>query len=116
MSAKSLRRFVVEEWRGLPEKRDERPLVFVAGAIEQLITRLGLRERIDEADIQAAWRGIVGDFLAQHSQPARLVNGILHIQVMQSSVRYELDRTWRAEILRKLQSRFGKNAIKDIRL
>jgi len=116
MSLKSLRRFVVEEWRGLPEKRDERPLVAVSGAIQQLMAKLGLRERINEADIQSAWREIVGDFLAQHSQPSRLVNGILHIQVMQSSVRYELDRTWRAEILRKLQERFGKNAIKDIRL
>jgi hypothetical protein len=116
MSAKSLRKFVVEEWRGLPEKREERPLVAVSSAIQQLITRLGLRERINEADIQSAWREIVGDFLAQHSQPARLVNGVLHIQVMQSSVRYELDRTWRVEILRKLQARFGKNSIKDIRL
>jgi predicted nucleic acid-binding Zn ribbon protein len=116
MSLKSLRRFVVEEWRGLPEKRDERPLVAVAGAIQQLITRLGLRERINEADIRAEWQAIVGDFIAQHSQPSRLVNGILHIQVMQSSVRYELDRTWRAEILRKLQARFGPKAIKDIRL
>ncbi len=116
MSAKSLRKFVVEEWRGLPEKREERPLVSVSAAIQQLVTRLGLRERINEADIQNAWREIVGDFLAQHSQPSRLVSGILHIQVMQSSVRYELDRTWRAEILRKLQARFGKTAIKDIRL
>ncbi len=116
MSWKSLRRFVVEEWRGLPEKKEERPLIAVSSAIGQLVAKLGLRERIDEADIMAAWRDIVGDFIAQHSQPSRLVNGILHIQVMQSSVRYELDRTWRAEILRKLQERFGKTAIKDIRL
>jgi hypothetical protein len=116
MSAKSLRKFVVEEWRGLPEKREERPLVAVATAIQQLVTKLGLRERINEADIQGAWRDIVGDFIAQHSQPSRLVNGVLHIQVMQSSVRYELDRTWRVEILRKLQARFGKTAIKDIKL
>lgn len=116
MSWKSLRRFVVEEWRGLPEKKEERPLVAVSAAIHQLVAKLGLSERINEADIMRAWREIVGDFLAQHSQPARLVNGVLYIQVMQSSVRYELDRTWRAEILRKLQERFGRTAIKDIRL
>lgn len=116
MSSKSLRRFALEEWRGLPETREERPLVAVSAAIHQLVAKLGLRERIDEADILAAWREIVGDFLARHSQPSRLVNGVLHIQVMQSSVRYELDRTWRAEILRKLQARFGKHAIKSLRL
>jgi len=116
MISKSLRRHVIEEWRGLPEKREGRPLVAVADAVKSLITRLGLTERINEGDILAAWRDIVGDFLAQHSRPARLVNGVLHVEVLQSSVRYELDRTWRPEILKKLQARFGKAAVKDIRL
>jgi predicted nucleic acid-binding Zn ribbon protein len=116
MISKSLRRFVVEEWRGLPEKREGRPLVAVSDAIQVLVTRLGLTERINEDDILAAWREVVGDFLAQHSRPSRLVNGVLHVEVLQSSVRYELDRTWRPEILKKLQARFGKNAVKEIKL
>jgi hypothetical protein len=116
MISKSLRRHVLHEWRGLPEKSEGRPLVFVADAIQSLVGKLGLRERINEEDILAAWREIVGDFLAQHSRPARLVNGVLHIETMQSSVRYELDRTWRPEILRRLHERFGKGAVKDIRV
>lgn len=116
MSWKSLRRFVVEEWRLLPEKREERPLVEIASAIPQLVAKLGLRERIDEADILAAWRETVGDFLAEHSRPSRLVNGVLHVEVMQPSVRYELSRTWKPILLQKLQERFGKSAVKDIRL
>lgn len=116
MSMKSLRRFVIEEWRGLPEKREERSVTVVADAIHALVSRLGLRERINEADILAAWKDIVGEFLAAHSRPARLVKGVLHVEVMQPSVRYELDRTWRPEILRKLQARFGRNAVRDIRL
>ncbi len=116
MLSKSLRRHVVEEWRGLPEPREGRPLVAVSEAIQGLVSKLGLRERINEADILAAWREVVGDFLAQHSRPARLVNGVLHVEVMQSSVRYELDRTWRPVILQKLQDRFGKNAVREIRL
>lgn len=116
MSAKSLRRFALEEWRGLPEKREEKPLVAVGDAVQALVARLGLRERINEADILAAWKDIVGDFLAAHSRPARLAKGVLHVEVLQPSVRYELDRTWRPEILKKLQDRFGKKTVKDIRL
>jgi len=116
MSAKSLRRFVLQEWRGLPEKPPEKPLTQVSAAVQALVARLGLSERIDEADILAAWREIVGDFLAEHSRPSRLTKGVLHVEVMQPSVRYELDRTWRPEILRKLQERFGRNTVKDIRL
>ena len=116
MSAKSLRKFVVEEWRLLPEKTDGRPLVAVSDAIHTLVAKLGLRERIRESDILDAWRGIVGDFLAEHSRPSRLVNGVLHVEVMQPSVRYELSRTWKPIILEKLQQKFGKTAVKDVRL
>lgn len=116
MLSKSLRRHVIEEWRGLPEKDDGRPVVAIPDAVQALIKKLGLTERIDEADILAAWREIVGDFLARHSRPARLVNGVLHVEVMQSSVRYELDRTWRPVILQKLQAKFGRQAVREIKL
>jgi oligoribonuclease (3'-5' exoribonuclease) len=57
----------------------------------------------------------VGDFIAQHSQPERLVAGILHVRVIQSSVRYELDRTWKPQIIRKLRDQFGEKVIRDIK-
>jgi predicted nucleic acid-binding Zn ribbon protein len=113
---KSLRRHVIEDWRGLPEAREEDRLTLVGDSIRKLITRLGLGERISESEILGAWRGIVGDFLADHSTPTRLVDGILHVQVLQPSVRYELDRTWKPEILRKLQAQFGKKAVREIRI
>lgn len=112
---KSLRRLVLREWRGLPD--DERPdrTVTAADAVQALVSRLGLAERINEGDILAAWKEVVGEFIAQHSTPVRLVDGILHIQVLQPSVRYELDRTWRPEILKKLREQFGAKTVKDLR-
>jgi len=44
-----------------------------------------------------------------------LVAGILHVRVIQSSVRYELDRAWKPEIIRKLRERFGEKTIRDLR-
>lgn len=81
----------------------------------KLLPKLGIATRITEADILDAWSGIVGGFLAQHSQPERLVNGTLQIRVIQSSVRYELDRVWKPEIIRKLRERFGERTIRDIK-
>jgi hypothetical protein len=40
---------------------------------------------------------------------------VLSIQVLQPSVRYELERNWKNEILAKLQARFGKKAIREIK-
>jgi oligoribonuclease (3'-5' exoribonuclease) len=43
------------------------------------------------------------------------VAGTLHIRVIQPSVRYELDRTWKPEIIRKLREQFGEKVIRDIK-
>ena len=108
-------RRLLQEWRGFDN--DERPdrSASVSYLLGKLLPQLGLDTRIKEADITAAWKGIVGEFIAQHSQPDRLVAGTLHIRVIQPSVRYELDRTWKPEILRKLREQFGEKVIRDIK-
>ena len=111
----SIRQRVLKEWRGLPgEPRPDRDFP-VSSILGKLLPKLGLDTRIREADIIAAWSAIVGDFLAKHSQPERLVAGTLHVRVIQPTVRYELDRTWKPEIIRKLREQFGQKVIRDIR-
>jgi predicted nucleic acid-binding Zn ribbon protein len=108
-------RRLLQEWRGFDnEVRPDRSAL-VSDLLGKLLPQLGLDTRIKEADITAAWKGIVGEFIAQHSQPERLVAGTLHIRVIQASVRYELDRTWKPEIIQKLRERFGQKVIRDIK-
>lgn len=111
-----IRKRVLEDWRGLPEppERPER-CVLVGEALKKLLPKLGLTERLNEQEVQSTWREIVGDFLAEHSLPISMREGILIIQVLQPTVRYELDRTWKPEILRKLRARFGAKTIREIR-
>lgn len=108
-------RRLLQEWRGFDESARPDRASPVADILGKLLPKLGLDTRIKEADITAAWKGIVGEFIAQHSQPERLVAGTLHIRVIQSSVRYELDRTWKPEIIRKLREQFGEKVIRDIK-
>lgn len=108
-------RRLLQEWRGFDGKARADRASPVADILGKLLPQLGLDTRIKEADITAAWRGIVGEFIAQHSQPERLVAGTLHIRVIQPSVRYELDRTWKPEIIRKLREQFGEKVIRDIK-
>jgi predicted nucleic acid-binding Zn ribbon protein len=108
-------RKVLLEWRGLPETERPDRATSLGQVLESLIPKLGLGQAIKEADILAAWHGIVGDFLAQHSKPERLVAGVLSVKVIQSSVRYELDRNWKPKILEKLKERFGERTIREIR-
>ena len=105
----------MEEWRGYEEPRQDNRCISVSDALKKLMPRLGLRERFDEGEIQRAWKEMVGDFLAAHSVPFRYADGIVHIRVLQPSVRYELERHWKTDILKKLRKRFGARTIRNIR-
>jgi predicted nucleic acid-binding Zn ribbon protein len=110
-----LRARVIAEWRGLPERPfpadTSKP---IGSVLEKVMADLGLGQRIREEEVRAAWREMVGDFIAQHSCPQRLVDGVLHVRVLQPSMLYELDRTLRQDIVAKLKKRFGRT-VRDVR-
>ena len=54
-------------------------------------------------------------FIAAHSPPVALREGILYVRVLQPALRYELEQISKSEILRKLKQRFGGKTIRDIR-
>jgi predicted nucleic acid-binding Zn ribbon protein len=112
----SLRAAVVAEWRGVPERklhpdRWQSP----SELMPRLMQRLGLRERLRETEVIDAWSKIVGDFIAAHSAPVALREGILYVRVLQPALHYELEQISKTEILRKLKQRFGSKTIRDIR-
>src|SRR5213083_3642060 len=112
---RSLRAAVIAEWRGLPERK-MRPDRWQAPAeiMPKLMQRLGLRERLRETEVIEAWSKIVGDFIAAHSAPVALREGILFVRVLQPAWHYELEQISKTEILRKLKKRFGSKTIRAI--
>ena len=116
MRLEEIRKKVLAEWRGLPEEPQPRERdVNPSDALKKLLRKLGLSDRLNEQEIRSAWREIVGEFLAEHSLPVAVRDGILTVQVIQPAVRYELDRSWKRDILRKLQARFGAKIVREVR-
>jgi len=113
---RSLRAAVIAEWRGVP-KRKTRPDRWQSPAevMPKLMQRLGLRERLHETEVIDAWSKIVGEFIAAHSAPVALRDGILYVRVLQPALHYELEQISKSEILRKLKRRFGGKTIRDVR-
>jgi len=112
----SVRAAVIAEWRGVPERklrgdRWQSP----SELMPRLMQRLGLREHLRETEVIEAWSKIVGDFIAAHSAPVALREGILYVRVLQPALHYELEQISKTEILRKLKQRFGAKTIRDIR-
>jgi predicted nucleic acid-binding Zn ribbon protein len=112
----AFREAVIAEWRGLPGRtaRPERCQT-TAELLPKLIQKLGLRERLHETEIIEAWSKIVGDFIAAHSSPVALREGILYVRVLQPALHYELDRVSKPQILKKLKQRFDGKTIRDLR-
>lgn len=77
--------------------------------------KLGLKERLRESEVIAAWSGIVGEFIAAHSAPVSLREGVLYVRVLQPALHYELERIAKAEVVRKLKRRFDGRTIRDVR-
>jgi predicted nucleic acid-binding Zn ribbon protein len=112
----ALRAAVLAEWRGLPQKKMQPDRWHSAAEVmPKLMQRLGLRERLHETEVIDAWSKIVGDFIAAHSAPVALREGILYVRVLQPALHYELEQISKAEIVRKLKQRFGGKTIRDIR-
>jgi len=112
----SLRAAVIAEWRGLPDRK-MRPDRWQSPADlrPKLMQRLGLRERLRETEVIDAWSRIFGDFIAAHSTPVVLREGILYVRVLQPALHYELEQISKSEILRKLKQRFCGKTIRDVR-
>jgi predicted nucleic acid-binding Zn ribbon protein len=112
----SLRAAVISEWRGLPETKTRPDRFQSAGdLLPKLMQRLGLRERLHETEVIDAWAKIVGEFIAAHSAPVALREGILYVRVLQPALHYELEQVSKIDILRRLRKRFGGKTIRDIR-
>jgi len=112
----SLRAAVIAEWRGLPDKR-LRPDRWQAPGdlLPKLMQQLGLSERLRESEVIEAWKQIVGEFIAAHSAPVILRDGVLFVRVLQPALHYQFEQISKAEILRKLKQRFGTKVIREIR-
>ena len=111
-----LRNRILAEWRGISQwtPRPDRAQP-VAEPLARVMRKLGLEERVREEAIMAAWQDTVGEWLAGHSSPSRLRDGVLYVQVLQPTIHYELDRVAKPEILKKLRARFGTKLIREIR-
>lgn len=116
MTPLQLRTRAIADWRGLPEPRAlaER-VVAVGDGIAKVMKSLGLSDRLREEEVLRAWHEVVGEFVARHSSPQRLKDGVLTVHVLQPTVHFELERVWKREILEKLKARFGGRAVREVR-
>ncbi len=101
------------------EKRREQEARGAAKAVCDVVGKVmggwGLADRLREEEVVKSWVGIVGDFVGRHSKPQRLQQGVLTVRVLQPTLKFELERVWKRDILGKLQTRFGARTVRDVK-
>ena len=111
----SLRKRAIAEWRGYAEPR---PLLDRVQSLSTLVGKtmqaFGLGELVRESEVLAAWKEIVGDYLALHTSPSRLKDGVLYVRVLQPSIHFEIERM-KGMIVEKLKKRFGARVVRELR-
>ena len=83
--------------------------------IPEVFKGMNLDVHAQVARIGAAWPEIVGPQLAANTRPGQIDNKILLVYVSHPAWIMELRGPMTAEILRRLQAKFGSNDLKNLR-
>jgi hypothetical protein len=110
------RHALISAWRGADEGPIMNlPALQVADLVGQVVAQMGLAERLQLEEVQAAWKAVVGDFLYEHSRPEAIQRGVLTVRILQPTVHHVLAGE-RTRLLQRLQSQLKNCAIREIRL
>lgn len=110
-----LRHRLISEWRNVDEGPvQDLPALKIGDLIPGVLKDWKLDDRLKAEEMQAAWKDIVGDFVAQHTAPEGIKRNVLIIRLTQPAIHHTLMMR-KADLLKRLQQRFGVKTIKDIR-
>ncbi len=82
--------------------------------IDALVNQLGIHSKIKQYDVLDVWESVVGTQIAQVTSIDKIEHNVLVVKVSAAPWRTELTFR-RKEILEKIHSAMGSDAIKDIR-
>ncbi len=110
-----LRHALITSWRGVPDgPLIDMPVRNAADLATQIVAQFGINDRLRLEDVAAAWREVVGDYLAQNSCPDTINRNVIIVRVLQPAIHHALMME-KAKILKRLIAKLGAKAVKDIR-
>ena len=92
----------------------DNPIMSAADLAPKIVAQCGIAGRLQMEEIAAAWRSVVGDFLAAQTAPDSITRNVLVVRMIQPTVHHAL-MIEKAKIVRRLNAKLGGRAVKDIR-
>ena len=102
------------DWFGArSEPKVDEGLTHVEHFLGELVDEVGLRDGVTLDDLKTAWSSVVGENIANNSEPLEISNGVLRIRVSQPVIKFEL-KQHSGRILENIQSKIPEAKIKRI--
>jgi hypothetical protein len=105
------------EWRRIDLREQEGASASekkIAALLPKVMKEMGLDRKRGELEILKVWNNLLDPNITKHAQPANIARGTLFVNVDNSAWLDEIVRYRRKEILTRLQTAFGKEAIQKI--
>ncbi len=81
--------------------------------LDDLLKAVGLSEGVDEERLKTVWKDVAGDFVAQHTVPDSIRNGVLVLRVVQPAMKFHLQQM-SGKLLENLHRELGVENIKQV--
>jgi hypothetical protein len=112
------RQRALAEWRRIDLREQEEASAptskNIADLLPRVVQNIGLDRKRGELEILKVWNNLIDPCITKHAQPANIAKGTLFVNVDNSAWLDEIVRYRRKEILHRLQTAFGKDAIQKI--
>lgn len=109
----ALRTQVLREWQPWAALPAPTPPPTLDKLVPGVLKKLGLDQRLHQAQVFHQWAQIVGPDIAKHAQPVSLINKILRISI-DHPVWHQQLLPLKPLLLQKVRDRIGKAAVRDI--
>lgn len=105
---------ILTEWRGgidppNPVRNIHEPNEFLT----DLLKVIGLSEGIEEERLKEIWHRVAGDFVARHTVPESIRDGILILRVLQPTMKFHLQQM-SGKLLSNLRDELGSDVVKQV--
>ncbi|PLX73328.1 MAG: DUF721 domain-containing protein [Desulfuromonas sp.] len=96
-----------------PRRPPMKKAAHVGGLLDQLLAKLGLEERLEQAKALVIWESVVGPQIAAHTRPLKIRDGVIEVCVDQPVWMQQL-QLMKPQILGKLNAALGEAPLRDI--
>ncbi len=105
---------ILTEWRGgIDPPSSARNIHKPDEFLTDLLKVIGLSEGIEEERLKEVWDRVAGEFVARHTVPESIRDGILILRVLQPTMKFHLQQM-SGKLLENLRRELGTDSIKQV--